>query len=150
MDGRAVRRLIASVISSTDRNQSNGAVSTVNDSYTSANGNWRTLRNCGHSCRKPLTCWRVNKLRWWLLWRIQDFPDKGVANSRGDAPIYCMAKYFLKIAWKWKNLDPEGGGTCPLHPHGYFCDSDRSKRWISRVRPNPTDPLPPQKSPKTL
>ena len=26
---------------------------------------------------------------------------------------YCLANFLSKTAWKWKNLDPGGGGVCP-------------------------------------
>ena len=51
-------------------------------------------------------------------WRIQDFPEEGVSTPKVGAPIYYLATIFLKTAWKWKNLDPEGGGGArpPLDP----------------------------------
>ena len=35
----------------------------------------------------------------------------GGGNFQGGAPTYYLAKFFPKTEWKWKNLDPEGGGS---------------------------------------
>ena len=52
-------------------------------------------------------------------WRMQDFPEEGALTPKVRAPTYYLVKNFLKTAWKWKNLDPEGGGASlapPLDP----------------------------------
>ena len=49
-------------------------------------------------------------------WRIQDFPQ----GVRQLPNVLLFFKYLLKTAWKWKNLDPQGGGAhvpgAPLDP----------------------------------
>ena len=49
-------------------------------------------------------------------WRIQDFPDGGAPTSQVGTPTYYFAQFLPKTAWKWKNLDPEEGGSCPWRP----------------------------------
>ena len=49
-------------------------------------------------------------------WRIQDFPDGGAPTSKVGAPTYYLAKFLPKTAWKWKNLDREGGARVPGAP----------------------------------
>ena len=47
-------------------------------------------------------------------WRIQDFPGEGGgATPKVGVLTYYFAHFLLKTAWKWKNLDPGGGGGCP-------------------------------------
>ena len=48
-----------------------------------------------------------------MQWRIQDFPDGGAPTSKVGAPTHYLVKFFPKTAWKWKNLDPEGGARVP-------------------------------------
>ena len=50
-----------------------------------------------------------------LQWRIQDFPEEGPPTHKVGLPTYDLVKNFPKTAWKWKNLDPEGGAH-PWHP----------------------------------
>ena len=40
-------------------------------------------------------------------WRIQDFPKVGAPTVQEGANIQ-FCQMFPKIAWNWKNLDPEG------------------------------------------
>ena len=54
-------------------------------------------------------------LRNWQ-WRIQDFPDGGAPTSKVGALTYYLATFLLKTAWKWKNLDREGGARVPGAP----------------------------------
>ena len=54
-----------------------------------------------------------------LQWRIQDFPDGGgggCANPKVGAPTYYLATFSPKTAWKWKKVDPDGGGVRPWRP----------------------------------
>ena len=51
-----------------------------------------------------------------VQWRIQDFPEEGAPTPNMGAPTYYLVKNFLKTAWKWKNLDPEGRGRASLAP----------------------------------
>ena len=48
-------------------------------------------------------------------WRIQDFPQGG----RQLPKVLLFFNFLLKTAWKWKNLDPQGGRASlapPLDP----------------------------------
>ena len=40
-------------------------------------------------------------------WRIQDFPQGG----RQLPKVLLFFNFLPKTAWKWKNLDPRGGGA---------------------------------------
>ena len=42
-------------------------------------------------------------------WRIQDFPQGG----RQLPKVLLFFNFLPKTAWKWKNLDPRGGGRAP-------------------------------------
>ena len=49
-------------------------------------------------------------------WRIKDFSDgMGASTPKVGAPIYYLAKFVLKTAWKRKKLDLEGK-ACPWRP----------------------------------
>ena len=43
------------------------------------------------------------------------FPRRGGGANfpKMGTKTYYVAKLFPKNAWKWKNLDQEGEGTCP-------------------------------------
>ena len=45
-------------------------------------------------------------------WRIQDFPRGG----RQLPKMLLFFNFLPKTAWKWKNLDPQGGGARPWRP----------------------------------
>ena len=45
-------------------------------------------------------------------WRIQDFPQGG----RQLPKLLLFFTFLPKTAWKWKNLDPQGGGARPWRP----------------------------------
>ena len=42
------------------------------------------------------------------------FPTRAGANPKVGVQAYYLAKFYPKIAWKWKKLDPEGRGMRPL------------------------------------
>ena len=46
-----------------------------------------------------------------LVAGIQDFPNGG--GGREGCATYCLAKFPLKIVWKWKEFDREGRGHAP-------------------------------------
>ena len=50
-----------------------------------------------------------------IQWRIQTFPEEGALTPKGGANLL-FGQFFPKIAWKWRNLGPEGGRASPLDP----------------------------------
>ena len=44
------------------------------------------------------------------------FPREGCANPQGWGANLLFGQNFPKTAWKWKNLEPEGGGMRPWRP----------------------------------
>ena len=54
-------------------------------------------------------------LLWSMQWRIQDFPEEGAPTPRGGGANIRFCQIFLKTAWNWKNLGPQGG-TCLARP----------------------------------
>ena len=47
-----------------------------------------------------------------IQWRIQDFPQGG----RQLPKLLLFFTFLPKTAWKWKNLDPQGGARVPGAP----------------------------------
>ena len=71
-------------------------------------------QNRSHFSEKWLFAIR-SLIYWFDQWRIQDSPEGG-ANPPGGGATYYFAQFLPKTAWKWKNLDPEGGARASLAP----------------------------------
>ena len=57
-------------------------------------------------------CWEIRSTSGRYQWRIQDFPQGG----RQLPKLLLFFTFLPKTAWKWKNLDPRGGGRASLAP----------------------------------
>ena len=79
-------------------------------------GEWRILQR-GERQHKTFQFWSIGVRPPLLLdipiqWRIQDFPQGG----RQLPKLLLFFTFLPKTAWKWKNLDPQGGAHVPGAP----------------------------------